>query len=304
MLQYSKKRKGVSRLIIHKTYWLSQIISVHAVVSADYIEGCFTTLYHHSHPDAWELVLVRSGTAHVGMAGNTVVLRQNEMILLCPGIRHDIQIDDPKSKTFVLAFVCTNDSCLIPIENIPLKTDAALIPIVKSMIQELTDAFEPEASQLHLIRFTPDIHAPVGVEQMICTYLEQFLILTLRKTTMIQGSVASASQFHNTLQTYLVNRVTDYIQQNLSTHLTVQQIADHVHYSRARLSAVYKELTGISIGDAITNAQIQRAKELLLTSQKSIAQISEELGFSTAQYFTYKFSKMTGTTPSRYRNKK
>ena len=90
----------------------------------------------------------------------------------------------------------------------------------------------------HLFRFVPDANSPVGAEQMICCYLEQFLILLLREITKIRGTVASYKQFHKAFQSYLTDRITTYIRHNLSGQLTVQQIADHFHYSRARLSSL------------------------------------------------------------------
>ena len=290
-------------MINYEKYWLSRIISVQAVVSADYIEGRFPAKYYHAHQDAWELIFVREGTVTVKRDADMVELCRNRMILLCPGVHHDLQIDDPDAKVFVLAFVCGNDGYLLSVQNTPLEAQEAMLPLVESMIRELTATFAPQSARLHLVRFVPDIHSPVGAEQMICCCLEQFLILLLRASTMTQGTVASAEQFHKAFQTYLTDRVTDYIHENLSGQLTVQQIAEHFHYSRARLSTLYKEATGISISEAITNAQVKKAKELLYQSEKSIAEISEEMGFSSAQYFSSKFAKETGVSPSYYREK-
>jgi AraC-like DNA-binding protein len=296
--------KGGVGMLKYEKYWLSRIISVQAVVSADYIEGRFPAKYYHAHQSAWELIFALSGTVEVKKDGATVLLAQNQMILLSPGIHHDIQIDDPGAKIFVLSFACSNDSYLLSVQNIPLDAEASMIPFVESMIRELTATFAPQSTRLHLIRFVPDVHSPVGAEQMICCCLEQFLILLLRETTMTQGNVASAEQFHKAFQTHLTEQITDYIHENLSGQLTVQQIAEHFHYSRARLSTLYKEATGVSISEAITNCQIQKAKEMLLKSEKSVADISEELGFSSTQYFSAKFAKIEGTPPSKYREGK
>lgn len=283
-------------MIKYEKYWLRRIISVQAVVSADYVEGRFAAMNDHSHQDAWELIYVCAGQVGVRKGNETELLEQDQMVLLCPGIRHDLQIEDPEAKTFVLSFVCSNDSYLLSVQNAVLNADPAMLNMVESMIRELTATFSPQNPKLHLIRFVPDAHSPVGAEQMICCCLEQFLILLLRKTV----NVTSAEQFHEAFQTYLSDQVTEYIRQNLSHALTVQQIAEHFHYSRARLSALYKEATGTGINEAITNIRIQQAKEMLQTSGKSIAQISEELGFSSAQYFSYKFAKEVGMPPSRY----
>ena len=287
-------------MIKYEKYWLKRIISVQAVVSADYVEGCFPAENDHAHQDAWELIYVCAGSVEVQKGSETERLEKDQMILLCPGIRHDLQIGDPDAKTFVLSFVCSNDSYLLSVQNTVLQAAPSMLPMIESMVRELTATFSPQNPRLHLIRFVPDAHSPVGAEQMICCCLEQFLILLLRETTIGQGTTASVEQFHKAFQTYLSDRVTEFIRQNLSAQLSVQLIAEHFHYSRARLSALYKEATGTGISEAITNIRIQQAKELLRTSPKGIAQIAEELGFSSAQYFSYKFAKEVGMPPSRY----
>lgn len=286
-------------MIRYEKYWLRRIISVQAVVSADYVEGCMTAMYDHTHQDAWELVYVCAGNVEVRKDHETISLGENQMILLCPGIHHDLQIDDKNAKTFVLSFVCSNNAYLLSVQNTALDAPDTTRPLVDAMVRELIATFAAQSQQLHLYRFVPDVHSPLGAEQMICCYLEQFLILLLRQTSM-GATGTSAEQFHKAFKTYLIDQVTEYIQENLSGQLTVQQIADHFHYSRARLSGLYKEATGVGINEAITNIKIQKAKELLRSNRQSIAEIAETLGFSSAQYFSYKFVKVVGVPPSKY----
>ncbi len=286
--------------IQYEKYWLSRIISVQAIVSADYIPGCHPAARNHAHQDAWELVVCLNGSVFVNHGENAVTLEQGQLILIQPGIGHSLNIEDANARTFVLSFTCNNDNYLLSLQNTILCATDATFSLVEGMIRELQDSFVPQMERLHLFRFIPSANSPVGAEQMICCYLEQFLILLLRNATMEQGNVVSSRQFHKAFQTYLTDQVTTYIQENLSGQLSVQSIADYFHYSRARLSSLYKEATGISISEAITNAQIQAAKKMLHESEKSITQISEELGFSSAQYFSYKFTKITGTPPSHY----
>lgn len=285
-------------------YWLSRIISVQAIVSADYIKGCHEAVRIHTHQDAWELILCLRGSVLVTHNQSLFTLGQQQLILIQPGCPHDLEVDDPNAKTFVLSFVCSNDNYLLSLQNTVLQATDTMCALPEAMIRELKDTFGPQEERLHLFHFIPDVNSPLGAEQMICCYLEQFLILLLREATMEKGSVVSSDRFQKAFQTYLTDQVTSYIQENISAHLSVGNIAEYFHYSRARLSALYKEATGIGISEAIANAKIQAAKRLLHENKKSITQISEELGFSTPQYFSYKFSKVTGKSPSQYSKKR
>lgn len=292
-------------MVIHyEKYWLSRIISVQAIVSADYIRGCILPKSYHSHQDAWELVVCMKGCVLVNHGGIETQLQQQQLILIQPGIQHVLEITDPDARTFVLSFTCNNDDYLFSLQNTILQANNQILALTDGMVRELRSTFDAQAERLHLYRFTPSPNSPLGAEQMICCYLEQFLLLLLREATMKKGSIVTADQFHQAFQTYLTDRVTAYIQENLSGQLSVQSVADHFHYSRARLSALYKDATGISMTDAIANAQIQSAKRMLREKEMSISQISEALGFSSPQYFSYKFAKITGITPSQYCQKR
>ena len=153
---------------------------------------------------------------------------------------------------------------------------------------------------MRLYQFVPSSDSPLGAEQMICCYLEQIIIMLLRSSTMSQGQIVRSGQLQEAIQTYLVEQVSAYILEHIGERLTVEQIASHFHYSRARLSTIYKSITGTGINEAITNQRIHLAKSMLMEQQKSITQISEELGFASPQYFSHKFTQAVGCPPSRY----
>ena len=117
---------------------------------------------------------------------------------------------------------------------------------------------------------------------------------------MNQGQIVNSSGFAEAINTYLVDQITEYIDKYLGEPLTVESIAKHFHYSRARLSTLYKNVTGVGIKETIDERRIQQAKILLIKKEKSVLQISEELGFSSSTYFTHKFTKTVGMSPTKF----
>ena len=95
-------------------------------------------------------------------------------------------------------------------------------------------------------------------------------------------------------------QVRGYILDHLDRKLVVEDIAARFHYSRARLSTIFKATTGMSINEFITFERIRRAKFLLQEQKLSIAEISDLLGYPSPQYFTNKFHKEVGVPPSKY----
>ena len=80
----------------------------------------------------------------------------------------------------------------------------------------------------------------------------------------------------------------------------MQQIADHFHYSRARLSAIFKDVTGQGVNEAVTDARMRKAKKLLAEGKLSVTRIAGALGYCSSQYFSTKFTKEIGCSPTEY----
>lgn len=96
----------------------------------------------------------------------------------------------------------------------------------------------------------------------------------------------------------------DYIQNHTNTPLTVHMVADHVGFSYSFFSKQFKNETNKTINEAILEAKIEEAKDLLAYTDKSISHISSYLAFSSQSYFQNQFKKVTGCTPLQYRKAK
>lgn len=92
-----------------------------------------------------------------------------------------------------------------------------------------------------------------------------------------------------------------YVDTYFSDKLSVKEICGKMYISRSKLYAISKEAFGMGITDYIRLKRIKYAKELLAGSDLSVAEISEQSGFSDFNYFIRIFKKYEGVTPGRYR---
>lgn len=99
-----------------------------------------------------------------------------------------------------------------------------------------------------------------------------------------------------------IQRCCNYIEMNLDRNIHAQELADLVGYSVTYFTRRFREETGFGISDYVKAARIERAKLLLETSDSSIQEISDKLGFTTRNYFTRCFREITGKTPVEYRS--
>ena len=85
--------------------------------------------------------------------------------------------------------------------------------------------------------------------------------------------------------------------------LSVEKISHEMGMSRVQLFRKVSALTGKNVLDYITEFKLQKAKNLLRETDKSIAEIAYELGFNTPSYFTTFFKQKTNQTPRDWRNR-
>lgn len=83
--------------------------------------------------------------------------------------------------------------------------------------------------------------------------------------------------------------------------LNVDELAQQSHFTRAALSKGFKRSMGVSLKAYLTHIYEQRAKELLQFSDATVEEISERLGHTSSTYFYRKFKKITGMTPTAFR---
>lgn len=285
-----------------ETYPLSHIVSVQAIVSADYVQGLFPAGSLHCHEAAWELCACLGEEILLIKEDKEILLRAGELAFVQPGCLHDISSLKKDAVAFVVSFTCSDSSgqYLHLMQDTLLPTTEAVVPLLERIKEELLITFEQSVEPLHLNQFIPSPDSPLGAEQMICCYLELTILMLLRALTMDQGRLCPTGKLRGALQLYLVEQVTNYIQNHLNEKISVEQIAAYFHYSRSRLSTIYKGVTGFGIRERIIYERILRAKEMLGQGDKPIFQIAEELGFSSPHYFSRTFTETVGCSPREY----
>ncbi|MCI6465276.1 MULTISPECIES: response regulator [Faecalicatena] len=97
----------------------------------------------------------------------------------------------------------------------------------------------------------------------------------------------------------------DYLKENYSNpDLSLNHICEYLNISTSRFSSIFKETTGKTFTEVLTNIRMERAKQLLRQTSLKNYEIAEKVGFSDPHYFSIAFKKMTGKTPKEYAREK
>lgn len=91
------------------------------------------------------------------------------------------------------------------------------------------------------------------------------------------------------------------IEQDYASDLSLEALAERVYLSPSYLSYLFKKEKGISINKFITLYRMDKAKELLLTSNRKVVDIGPSVGYSNIPYFISLFKSHFGKTPAQFR---
>jgi len=97
--------------------------------------------------------------------------------------------------------------------------------------------------------------------------------------------------------------VLDYLQAHYSEKIRLSQLSSLIHVCDDRLIRLFREVTGETPVEWLTNLRIEACIKLLASTDDTIAAIAEQTGFGSDTYMTRVFKQKLGTTPGKYRKK-
>jgi len=94
----------------------------------------------------------------------------------------------------------------------------------------------------------------------------------------------------------------EYIDQNFTRPITLDDVADHVYLSPTYVSYLFRTEVKINFINYLTQKRMEKAKELLKNPRMKIYEISASVGYENSRYFSSIFKKYVGVTPIDYRS--
>lgn len=98
-----------------------------------------------------------------------------------------------------------------------------------------------------------------------------------------------------------VQRVQEYLRAHLSSTPSVPALAKLAGFSTSHFSARFRAATGFSVTEYVKRLRMARARQLLITSEHSIAEIAADVGYQDPFYFSRQFHAVNGVSPRTFR---
>ncbi len=277
----------------------TNFVNVSEIVTIHYHEFDERFKFNGEVHNFWEMVYVDSGSVEITRENESFILKQGDIVFHQPNEFHKIKSHNSSPNIFVISFVCKstpmNYLCLFK-----ASLNKSLKPFISSIMSEAKNTYvilknNPDLKKLEL---KPD--APIGGEQLIKTYLEQFLIILIRD--ILNKNAPPLFPYKENTESKLVSEIKEYMKSKISEKLTAKDICNHFGYSKTHLSTLFKTQCSTSLMQYFNILKIEYSKKLLRENQYNITQISNALSFDNPQYFSRVFKRVTGLTPSEFIN--
>lgn len=105
------------------------------------------------------------------------------------------------------------------------------------------------------------------------------------------------------MQMQRLSHVLEEIHERIGERLSIGELCRQARLSRQRFYAVFKEASGFAPKEYLSRAKIQKAKQLLISRDLSIANVSDRLGYCNPYHFSRQFKALAGVSPSVYRRR-
>lgn len=289
----------------YKSINLKTTFSIDELYTIHYFEYMSDFSFAGESHDFWEFICVDKGEVNILMDKTHRVLKKGEIAFHKPNEFHKVKATgDSAPNLVVISFQC-HDPVMDFFKDKVLKIDESERNLLADIIIEARQVFSCRLDDPYLTLMTRRDFEILGSEQLIKLYLEQFLIHLLRRysTPISLAKINSRMPSKATKlksDTEIFNRIVSYMELNLSTHITVDQICKDNIIGRSQLQKLFQEKTGLGVIEYFLNLKIETAKHMIRTGKMNFTQISEQLGYTSIHYFSRQFKKITDMTPSEY----
>ena len=201
-----------------------------------------------------------------------------------------------------------------PFLSLVLQIDPALVRQVSSdMLERRTTVFRPrEAAAVSaaqacvsaldqdllgvVLRFLRAVKDTADRRVLAPLYLQELVYWVLQREQYARLlALAAAESASNPVSALL-----EYVRAHLSEPLTVADMADLVRLSPSAFAHLFRDVTGRSPYQFVKEMRLDRARELLVDGNLTVARISKEVGYASVSHFISEFRGRFGVTPRAY----
>lgn len=279
-----------------------RMFNVDKIITLFYMEMSKNFHYDGESHDFWEMVYIDKGQMVCTADKNRFLLKSGEMTFHKPNEYHNLSGDSQTAPNIsILTFECKSRA-MKQFEGKIFRLSPEEKSILSKLFEEgmATYRLVDEKDPLLQSMVTLD-SAPYGSSQMVKNLLEIFLIMLSRNTAVVSKRSRRSYVIDGVDVPFHVKEILDYLQENLYSRITVQDVAKKLGKSESTVKQIFAGYRKDGIIHYYNELKIKEAKKLIRQGRYNISQISDLLCFDSPQYFSKCFKQFTKMTPREYK---
>ena len=253
-----------------------------SITKSKYDSDWHSTL--HTHPFT-ELFYVVDGKGEFNIQGQRFPVKPNDFVIINPQVEHtELSSPDEPLEYIVLGIRGLSFSNLTPVSEgghpfsfFNLRDEQKdILRYLNAMVQEAT------SQQMSY--------------ELVCHNLLEILLIKILRHQHFDLEVGKQST-----ATKDISFIKHYLETYYHESIQLEDLASMTHLSRFYISHSFKKEIGMSPMEYLIDIRIKESKILLRTTNYSISQVADIVGFTTPTYFSKQFRKSTGISPTDYR---
>lgn len=270
------------------------------IIEEEYPYNIFMTRIQEYPPhwhDEYEIIYNLDESFDVGIGDEIITLETGDIYIVEPRVLHSFQVQSTPRNRLIVQFKPRyfsremNDYEPYRLVNPHIKCRSH-IDCHEDMI------YNTMRLNLEVIR-TEYSKKDTGYEYMMMSKLYEFFSCMHRFFEKVDCTKQELSQRDKRINK--LQLVFDYVDMNYHKEITLTKIAEHVGYSHYYFARFFKENTGMTFNEYLSNYRVIKVSEDLLRDDESITEISLNAGFSSIKTFNRVFKKIKGCSPTEYK---
>lgn len=179
-----------------------------------------------------------------------------------------------------------------------------IMDVIHSYANAGTNLLQTQQRILELLWMASRVMSELGIEIDTPTYslqAQDYRQLRIETSHLIGQMRQAHEESYERLEADKIQQIKQYIIEHSNEDISLDALANKVGLSPIYISKMFKEKLGINYIDFLTECRIEKAKKLLADSEKSLKEITFEIGYHEPNYFSKVFKKMCSISPTEYR---
>lgn len=183
-----------------------------------------------------------------------------------------------------------------------VRTD--IMEFIRRYENEGADLMQTQQRVLELLWIASRVLVEMGVERDSPLYsfqAQDYRQLRAESGFLLDRMRQSYLEHYNRLEPDTIQQIKQYIVEHSHKDISLDAIGKKVGLSPFYISKMFKEHLGVNYIDFLTECRIEKAKKLMSDPERSLKEITFEVGYHDPNYFSKVFKKMCDASPTEYR---